>query len=245
MCTGPSSVAQRVRGLRLGADDWITKPCHPEELICVIEAAVRRHRRSEMADLDGPASVGELTVRPDLHSGLRRRGQPRADRPASSRSSIPLSSVRSGPAPRGDLRAGVGLRDGPRRPLGRRVRAQAAPEAPAASPAWSYIHTHFGVGYRFAPQLDDGSDPEAAGAEPELADDLAPALARRRRGRRCRAAVRLNRPARAVSLRRVDPGSQLVHIRVTARVTLEALGEPSFQHRRHRSAIAGTRASRS
>ena len=26
----------------------------------------------------------------------------------------------------------------------------------AASPEWSYIHTHFGVGYRFAPELTDG-----------------------------------------------------------------------------------------
>ena len=25
----------------------------------------------------------------------------------------------------------------------------------AASPSWSYIHTHFGVGYRFAPEPDD------------------------------------------------------------------------------------------
>ena len=29
VCTGPSSVAQRVRGLRLGADAWITKPFIP------------------------------------------------------------------------------------------------------------------------------------------------------------------------------------------------------------------------
>src|SRR5687768_8429702 len=36
VCTGPSSVAQRVRGLRLGADDWITKPCHPEEVLARI-----------------------------------------------------------------------------------------------------------------------------------------------------------------------------------------------------------------
>ena len=28
VCTNDSTVAQRVRGLRLGADDWITKPCH-------------------------------------------------------------------------------------------------------------------------------------------------------------------------------------------------------------------------
>jgi hypothetical protein len=28
----------------------------------------------------------------------------------------------------------------------------------AASPGWSYIHTHFGVGYRFAPQPDGGDE---------------------------------------------------------------------------------------
>jgi DNA-binding winged helix-turn-helix (wHTH) protein len=26
-----------------------------------------------------------------------------------------------------------------------------------ASPAWRYIHTHFGVGYRFDPELRDGA----------------------------------------------------------------------------------------
>src|SRR5438309_10646694 len=39
VCTGPSTVAQRVRGLRLGADAWVTKPCHPEGLIGGVEAA--------------------------------------------------------------------------------------------------------------------------------------------------------------------------------------------------------------
>src|SRR4051794_41656983 len=29
VCTNQSTVAQRVRGLRLGADDWIAKRCHP------------------------------------------------------------------------------------------------------------------------------------------------------------------------------------------------------------------------
>src|ERR1044072_8739180 len=33
VCTGRSTAAQRERGLRLGADDWVTKPLHPEELI--------------------------------------------------------------------------------------------------------------------------------------------------------------------------------------------------------------------
>src|SRR3984957_4467877 len=44
VCTGGSTVAQRVRGLRLGADDWLTKPCHPEELIARVEAVVRGGR---------------------------------------------------------------------------------------------------------------------------------------------------------------------------------------------------------
>src|SRR5579875_3978425 len=65
VCTEPSSVAQRVRGLRLGADAWLTKPCHAEELICVIEAALRRHRRSEMPTLEQPLTVGDITIRPD------------------------------------------------------------------------------------------------------------------------------------------------------------------------------------
>src|ERR1700735_1478729 len=62
VCTGPSSVAQRGRGLRLGADAWITKPCHAEELICIIEAAIRRHRRNEMPEIEEAAEVGEITV---------------------------------------------------------------------------------------------------------------------------------------------------------------------------------------
>ena len=48
VCTGPSSVAQRVRGLRLGADDWLSKPCHPEELIARVETVVRRRRRADL-----------------------------------------------------------------------------------------------------------------------------------------------------------------------------------------------------
>src|ERR1044072_4138823 len=44
VCTGRSTVAQRVRGLRLGVDDWITKPRHPEEAMAR-GAAVSRPRR--------------------------------------------------------------------------------------------------------------------------------------------------------------------------------------------------------
>ena len=49
VCTGRSSVSQRVRGLRLGADDWVTKPCHPEELMARAEAVARRRRATASA----------------------------------------------------------------------------------------------------------------------------------------------------------------------------------------------------
>ena len=49
-----------------------------------------------------------------------------------------------------------------------------------ASPAWNYIHTHFGVGYRFAPELDGGEEPLTEAQPLPSADgqaaDLAAAL---------------------------------------------------------------------
>jgi DNA-binding response OmpR family regulator len=177
VCTGPSSVAQRVRGLRLGADAWITKPCHPEELICVIEAALRRHRRTELAELDAPSNVGELTIRPDLHQAYA--GESSVELTAREFEILHLLSQSDRVLRREEIYErvwGYAMAHGDRsvdvfvRKLRQKLRG--------ASPRWSYIHTHFGVGYRFAPQPDDGSDPEAAGNLPELDDELDPALVR-------------------------------------------------------------------
>src|SRR5438876_1118634 len=65
VCTGPSSVAQRVRGLRAGADDWVTKPCHPEEVLARVQAVVRRRKRASARVETGPLVAGELQVRAD------------------------------------------------------------------------------------------------------------------------------------------------------------------------------------
>src|SRR5439155_7097763 len=67
VCTGKSSVAQRVRGLRLGADDWVTKPCHPEEVLARVEAAVRRrHAGAIGSQASEPTVAGELEIKPDM-----------------------------------------------------------------------------------------------------------------------------------------------------------------------------------
>ena len=105
----------------------------------------------------GPVRRDHRSPRP--LPGLCRHGQPRADG-AGVRDPAPADGLRPGAAPRGDLRAGVGLRDGARdrsvdvfvRKLRQKLRA--------ASPRWNYIHTHFGVGYRFAPEREDAVEQE-------------------------------------------------------------------------------------
>src|SRR3954467_5923615 len=63
--TGRTSVAQRVRGLRAGADDWVTKPCHPEEVLARVEAVVRRRKRASVREDQQPLVEGELEIRTD------------------------------------------------------------------------------------------------------------------------------------------------------------------------------------
>jgi DNA-binding response OmpR family regulator len=150
VCTAPTSVAQRVRGLRLGVDAWVTKPCHPEELICVIEAVLRRHRRTELAQLAGTATMGELTIRPDLHQAYV--AEVSVELTAREFEILHLLSKSDRVLRREEIYErvwGYAMAHGDRsvdvfvRKLRQKLRA--------ASPSWSYIHTHFGVGYRLDP----------------------------------------------------------------------------------------------
>src|SRR6476469_10025523 len=65
VCIGRWTVAQRVRGLRLCVDDWITKPSHPEEAMARVEAVSRRRRRGRHEPEAGPLVAGELEIRQD------------------------------------------------------------------------------------------------------------------------------------------------------------------------------------
>jgi DNA-binding response OmpR family regulator len=154
VCTGPSSVAQRVRGLRLGADAWMTKPCHAEELICVMEAATRRHRRAEIPELESSTSIGEITIRPDLYQAYA--GETSLELTAREFEILHLLSQSDRVLRREEIYQrvwGYAMAHGDRsvdvfvRKLRQKLRG--------ASPGWSYIHTHFGVGYRFAPEPED------------------------------------------------------------------------------------------
>ena len=54
-----------MRGLRLGADDWITKPCHPEEVIARVQSVARRRRRAEGRADRAAVVAGEVEIRSD------------------------------------------------------------------------------------------------------------------------------------------------------------------------------------
>jgi DNA-binding response OmpR family regulator len=165
VCTGRSTVAQRVRGLRLGADDWITKPCHPEEVVARVEAVVRRRKRASAPADAGPLVAGELEIRADqfqafvgtqsadltrrefelLHLLAEGRGQ------VLQREEI-YQRVWGYEMARGDRSVDVFVR---------KVRGKLN----LLSPGWSYIHTHFGIGYRFQPEGTDGDPAESAPTE--------------------------------------------------------------------------------
>jgi DNA-binding response OmpR family regulator len=150
VCTGRSTVAQRVRALRLGADDWLGKPCHPEELIARVEAVVRRRRRAEGPEAAEPVVAGGLEIRADTYQVLA--GTVAADL---TRREFELIGVLVGSEGHVLKREeiyervwGYAMVHGDRSVdvFIRKLRQKLE----QVSPGCRYIHTHFGIGYRFA-----------------------------------------------------------------------------------------------
>ena len=65
--TARGAVKDRVRGLKLGADDYIVKPFEIAELLARVETVLRRCRKT-----DGVITLGDVTV--DTQSRVVRRG---------------------------------------------------------------------------------------------------------------------------------------------------------------------------
>jgi two-component system alkaline phosphatase synthesis response regulator PhoP len=74
MLTARTQLADRVGGLKLGADDYLTKPFEPPELLARIEALLRRVGREKLA-LSAPVRFGDVEVDFDRNSVLR-NGRP-------------------------------------------------------------------------------------------------------------------------------------------------------------------------
>jgi DNA-binding response OmpR family regulator len=163
----PTPVADRVRALRTGADDWITKPCHPEELIARIQAVMRRRRIGDVPLEDTPTTAGELTIRPDQFdayvgdeaAGLSRKEYELLRQLASAQGrvlerEVIYQRVWGYAMVRGDRSVDVFVR-------------KLRNKLERISPEWRYVHTHFGVGYRFAAERDDSSGGDSGGSSDE------------------------------------------------------------------------------
>src|SRR6516162_10108597 len=74
MLTAKSSEQDRIRGLELGADDYVTKPFSPRELVLRVEAILRRSAHDVVRP--GPVSygAGELVIDADQR-GVQVRGE--------------------------------------------------------------------------------------------------------------------------------------------------------------------------
>ncbi|HEY6398038.1 MAG TPA: response regulator transcription factor [Solirubrobacteraceae bacterium] len=161
-CGPPAPVADRVRALRAGADDWIAKPCHPEELVARIQAVLRRRRAGELPDDEATIVAGELEIRSDrfdAHVGERSAGLSRkefellrqlalAEGRVLEREDI-YQRVWGYTMVRGDRSVDVFVR-------------KLRQKLERLSSSWRYVHTHFGVGYRFAAESVDGADRTSA-----------------------------------------------------------------------------------
>jgi DNA-binding response OmpR family regulator len=63
MLTAKAGEDDRIRGLELGADDYLTKPFSPRELVLRVKAILRRHNGHEL--VDGPVTLGGGRLRID------------------------------------------------------------------------------------------------------------------------------------------------------------------------------------
>jgi DNA-binding response OmpR family regulator len=167
--SGPAPVADRVRALRGGADDWLTKPCHPEELVARIQAVLRRRRTGELPSGQSAITAGELTIRPDRFDAFA-GGTPATLSRKEFELLHQLATAGGKVLEREDIYQrvwGYTMVRGDRSVdvFVRKLRQKLE----RISPDWRYVHTHFGVGYRFAAERD------GTPLEPPASTPLAPA----------------------------------------------------------------------
>jgi DNA-binding response OmpR family regulator len=164
VCTGPSTVSDRVRGLRGGADDWVTKPCHPEELVARVQAVMRRRRAGELPTEEETVVAGELAIRPErfdafvgeLPGSLSRKEFELLHQLATAEGRVLerediYQRVWGYTMVRGDRSVDVFVR-------------KLRQKLEKLSPDWRYVHTHFGVGYRFAAEPARAAEPPGMGS---------------------------------------------------------------------------------
>ena len=163
VCSARTSEFDRVHGLEMGADDYVTKPFSMKELLARVNAHLRRVESHRQPDGAAPIESEGLVIDPDqvqafvdgrtvgftprefevLYALARAEGKPVA------RERV-YREVWGYEMIRGDRSVDVFVR---------KVRQKLA----SARPEISYVQTHYGVGYRFEAAAADLEGGEGVG----------------------------------------------------------------------------------
>lgn len=81
MLTARVDDIDRILGLELGADDYVTKPFNPREVVARVKAILRRTQTADSTVTEAPLVVGEITLDPAAHQ-VTVQGRPLALTPS-------------------------------------------------------------------------------------------------------------------------------------------------------------------
>ena len=147
LLTARTTEQDRLEGLDLGADDYVSKPFSPRELVARVRAVLRRSRPE---DTEAPLEAGDLTIDPARHE-VRRAGETVHLTAREFAILLALARTPGRVFSREELRerafgsdSDVLDRTVDAHVMNLRRKLQGGPGAPG------YIETVFGVGYRFA-----------------------------------------------------------------------------------------------
>ena len=95
MLTAKTGTADRIHGLELGADDYVTKPFSPREVVLRVRAILRRAAGDAEADQLASYGGGQLLIDETRHQ-VTAHGQPAGSPPPNGNCSPPWPASRAG-----------------------------------------------------------------------------------------------------------------------------------------------------
>jgi DNA-binding response OmpR family regulator len=162
VCSARTSEFDRVHGLQMGADDYVTKPFSMRELVARVTAHLRRVESHRHPKGTAPIEVEGLLIDPEQVQAFA-DGRSVGLTPREFEVLYALARAEGKPVPRERVYRevwGYEMMRGDRSVdvFVRKVRQKLA----AARPRTSYVQTHYGVGYRFEPEPEPDPSPARA-----------------------------------------------------------------------------------